>query len=216
MSKDDEKVLVVPADILFAQGKWQGLKKDNLDYYLDLIRNNYQFKRRGDVETDASWQQIIPYIVFSHKDPFASSGQEKYFIYKYLGGAGEKRLHDTYQIGVAGHINQFDGDPSNSSGQAKKDILETGMMREWNEEVDYRGNFLEKKLVGILNDESGDVEKVHLGLVYSFVGDSPEITVKETDKIKGEMVELKDIQEHIKNTKGAWIQIVYREYLLKL
>lgn len=200
MSKDDEKVLVVPADILFAKGKWQGIKKDNLDYYLDLIKNNYQFKRRGDIETDSSWQQIIPYIVFSYANTF--------FIYKYLNGAGEKRLHDTYQIGVAGHINQFDGH--------KDTILETGMMREWNEEVDYRGNFLEKKLVGILNDDSGDVEKVHLGLVYSFVGDSPDITVKETDKMQGEMVDAKDIPEHIKNTKGAWIQIVYKEYLLTL
>lgn len=201
MSKDDEKVLVVPADIIFKNGRWQGLKKDNLDYYLDLIKNNYQFKRRGDVETDSSWQQIIPYIVFSH--------DKNFFIYKYLGGAGEKRLHDTYQIGVAGHINQIDVNGGN--------VLEEGMMREWNEEVDYKGNLLEKKLIGILNDDqSSDVEKVHLGMVYSFVGDSPEITVKETDKIEGEMVELKDIREHIKNTKGSWIQIVYKEYLLHL
>jgi len=201
MSKDDEKVLVVPADILFANGRWQGLKKDNLEYYLDLIKKNYQFRRRGDVETDPSWQQIIPYIVFSHKD--------KFFIYKYLGGAGEQRLHDTYQIGVAGHINQVDVNGG--------DVLEEGMMREWNEEVDYRGNFLEKKLIGLLNDEqSGDVEKVHLGLVYSFVGDSAEISIKEKEKMEGEMVELKDIKDHIKNTKGGWIQIVYKEYLLTL
>ncbi len=200
MSKDDEKVLVVPADILFKNGRWQGLKKDNLDYYLDLIKNNYQFKRRGDVETDDSFQQIIPYIVFSCKD--------KFFIYKYLGGAGEQRLHDTYQIGVAGHINQIDLNGGN--------ILEEGMMREWNEEVDYKGNLLDKKLVGILNDDSGDVEKVHLGLVYSFIGDSPEISIKEKEKMQGEMVNLKDIQEYIKNTKGAWIHTVYKEYLLNI
>ena len=200
MNKDDEKVLVVPSDILFKQGRWQGLKKDNLDYYLDLIKNNYQFKRRGDVETDDSFQQIIPYIVFSCKD--------KFFIYKYLGGAGEKRLHDTYQIGVAGHINQIDVNGGN--------ILEEGMMRVWNEEVDYKGNLLEKKLVGILNDDSGDVEKVHLGMVYSFVGDSPEISIKEKEKMQGEMVNLKDIQEYIKNTKGAWIHTVYKEYLLEI
>ena len=193
-------MLVVPADIIFKQGKWQGLKKDNLDYYLDLIKNNYQFKRRGDVETDASFQQVIPYMVFSY--------QNKFFIYKYLEGAGEKRLHDTYQLGVAGHINQIDVNGG--------DVLEEGMMREWAEEVDYQGNLLEKKLVGILNDDSGDVEKVHLGLVYSFVGDSPEISIKEKDKMQGEMVELKDIPEHIKHTKGAWIQVVYKEYLLTL
>jgi predicted NUDIX family phosphoesterase len=192
---------VVPADIIFSKGRWQGLKRDNLDYYLELIKNSYQFKRRGDVETDPLWQQIIPYIVFSHQD--------KFFIYKYLTGAGEQRLHDTYQIGVAGHINQIDVNGG--------DVLEEGMMREWNEEVDYRGNFLERKLVGILNDdESGDVEKVHLGMVYSFVGDSPEISIKEKEKMQGEMVDKKNIADYIKNTKGGWIQIVYKEYLLNL
>ncbi|OGZ69183.1 MAG: hypothetical protein A3D44_02385 [Candidatus Staskawiczbacteria bacterium RIFCSPHIGHO2_02_FULL_42_22] len=200
MSKDDEKVLVVPADIIFKDGRWQGLKKDKPEHYLDVIRNNYQFRRRGDVETDPSWQQIIPYMLFSCKD--------KFFIYKYLGGAGEKRLVDSYQLGVGGHINQVD------SGNG--DILEAGAMREWNEEVEYRGNFLEKKLVGILNDDSRPVESVHLGLVYHFIGDSPEISIKEKDKMQGEMVNLKDIPGHIKNTEGAWIQVVYNEYLLTL
>ena len=65
MSKDAEKVLVEPADVIFAKGRWQGLRQENQDYYLNIIKNNYQFKRRGDVETDPSWQQIIPYIVFN-------------------------------------------------------------------------------------------------------------------------------------------------------
>lgn len=198
-NKDDEKVLVVPADVIFEKGRWQGLKKDNLDYYLDLIKNNYQFKRRGDVETDPSWQQIIPYIIFNHQD--------KFFIYKYLPKAGEQRLVDTYQIGVGGHINEIDGD--------KETILEKGMMREWNEEVNYSGNILEKKLIGLLNDDSRPVEAVHLGLVYNFVGDSPEISIKETEKMAGELVDIKDIGGKIKDNDGIWIKIVYRDYLSK-
>ncbi|MBI1866186.1 MAG: hypothetical protein HYS02_00260, partial [Candidatus Staskawiczbacteria bacterium] len=193
--------LVVPADIIFEKGRWQGLKTDNLDYYLDIINNNYQFKRRGNVEEDPSFQQIIPYIVFNFKD--------KYFIYKYLESAGEKRLVDSYQVGVGGHINPVDV----NGGQ---NILEAGMMREWSEEVDFKGNFLEKKLIGILNDDSRPVESVHLGLVYNFVGNSPEISIKETDKMKGELVGLKDIEGHIKGTPGAWVQVVYKEYLSKL
>mgnify|MGYP001558496352 CR=1 FL=1 len=200
MSKNDEKVLVVPSNIIFKQGRWQGLKKDNLDYYLDLIKNNYQFKRRGDVETDPSWQQIIPYIVFSHND--------KFFIYKYLGGAGEKRLIDNYIIGIGGHINQIDENGS--------DILEIGAMREWQEEVNYKGNLLEKKLVGIVNDDSRPVESVHLGLVYHFVGNSPEISIKEKDKMQGELVNLKDINGYISGNQGVWIKLVYKDYLSKL
>ena len=186
------------ADIIFEKGRWQGLKKDNLEYYLDLIKSNYQFKRRGDVETDPSWQQIIPYIVFN----FGS----KYFIYKYLPRAGEQRLVDTYQIGVGGHINEIDI-------KDNTDIVDIGMMREWDEEVNYKGKIVEKKLIGLLNDDSRPVEAVHLGLVYHFVGDSPEISIKETEKMKGELVDLKEIVEYIKNNDGIWVKLVYRDYL---
>lgn len=201
MDKNDEKILVVSAKIIFEKGKWQGLKRGNLDYYLDLIRSNYQFKRRGDAEDDPTYQQIIPYIIFNCGN--------KFFIYKYLPKAGESRLVDTYQIGVGGHINESD---INGAG----DVLEGGMMREWNEEVNYKGGFLEKKFIGLLNDDSRPVEQVHLGLVYNFVGNNPKISIKETDKMTGELVELKDIAEKIKNNNGVWIKIVYNEYLKNL
>ncbi len=198
--KNDEQILVVKSDIIFEKGKWQGLKIDNLDYHVDLIKKNCEFKRRGDVENDSSYQQIIPYVVFNFED--------KFFVYKYLPKAGEQRLIDTYQLGVGGHINPIDGD--------KEDVLDAGMMREWNEEVDFKGNILEKKLIGILNDESRPVEAVHLGLVYSFVGDSPEISIKEIDKMAGELVDKKDIEKYIEGNPGVWVQLVYKEYLSKL
>lgn len=201
MDKSNEKILVVPAEVIFAEGKWQGIKRDNLDYYLDLIKSNYQFKRRGDVEEDPSFQQIIPYIIFNFEN--------KFFIYKYLPKAGESRLVDTYQIGVGGHINDSDLNGA-------RDILKEGMMREWNEEVNYNGEFLEKKFIGLLNDDSQPVEQVHLGLVYNFVGDSSEISIRETDKMAGELVGLKNIAEKIKNNNGIWIKIVYNEYLKTL
>lgn len=198
---DKEKVLVVPRSVIFGKGDWQGLKTDNLDYYVNLIKNNCQFKNRDEVETDPSFQQIIPYIVFNFEN--------KYFIYKYLKNAGEKRLIDSYQIGIGGHINPIDGENS-------EDILEAGMMREWSEEVDFKGNFLEKKLVGVLNDDSSPVDAVHIGLVYNFVGDSPEISLREKDKMEGQLIDLKDIGEYIADNKGVWVKIVYRDYLLPI
>ena len=196
-NKDDELVLVVKSDIIFAKEKWQGLKTDNLDYYVDLINKNFEFKRRGDIETDASYQQIIPYMVFSFEN--------KFFAYKYLANAGEQRLvNNNYQLGVGGHINKEDI-------KEGKNVLEEGMNREWEEEVDFKGNFLQKKLVGIINDESGPVEQVHLGLVYHFIGDSPEIQIKETDKMEGELFDLKDIDKNISHS--PWMEIVYEEYL---
>lgn len=197
--KEDEKVLVVPRNIIFKEGSWHGVKIENLDYYLDLIRSNYQFKKRGEVEKNPSFQQIIPYILFSFKD--------KFFLYKYIKGAGEKRLINNYQLGVGGHINLIDA-------KEKEGILERAAMREWNEEINYKGDILSKKLIGILNDDTRPVEKVHIGLIYHFIGDSPEISIKETNNMKGELVDLKELGRRVENT-GGWAPIVYKEYLLK-
>jgi len=199
MNKDDEQILVVKSDIIFEKGVWQGLKIDNLDYYIDLIKKNCEFKRRGDVENDPSWQQIIPYILFNYQD--------KYFLYNYLQKAGEQRLKNDYIIGVGGHINKDDV-------KEGEDILEAGRDREWDEEVEYRGK-LEKKLIGILNDDRRPVEAVHLGLVYLFTGETPDISVKETDKMKGELFSLKELGKKIPGTEG-WAPIIYDEYLKKL
>jgi len=199
MAKEDELVLVVPSDKLFEKGIWQGLKTENLDYYLDLIKNNCEFKRRGDVETDNSVQQIIPYILFS----FAG----KFFAFKYLAKAGEQRLvNNNYQVGVGGHINKED--INNST-----DVVEAGMMREWEEEVDFKGNLISKKLVGIINDDASPVEQVHLGLVYHFIGDNSDIQIKETDKMEGNLFE---IQELSQVNKSVWMKIVYDNYLSNL
>jgi len=199
MNKDDEQILVIKSEILFRDGKWQGLKTDNLNYYVDLIKKNCEFKRRGDMENDPSWQQIIPYIVFNYND--------KYFLYHYLKHAGEQRLLNDYIIGVGGHINKDDV-------RMGEDILDAGRDREWDEEVEYKGK-IEKKLIGILNDDRRPVESVHLGLVYLFKGDSQDIKVKETDKMEGEMFDLKELGKKIPGTEG-WAPIIYDEYLSKL
>ena len=197
--KKNEKVLVVAREIIFKNEHWQGLKTENLNYYLNLIKNNFQFRERSEIENDSSWQQIIPYIVFNFQD--------KYFLYHYLEKAGEKRLRNDYLLGVGGHINSIDLKPG-------EDILEAGSMREWNEEILYKGNLLEKKLIGILNDEKREVEAVHLGLVYLFVGDSPEISVKEKDILEGKLIDLKELGKNLENS-GGWAPIVYQEYLSK-
>jgi len=197
-SKDDEQILVVKSSVLFEKGAWQGLKTDNLDYYVDLIKKNCEFKRRGDMETDNSYQQIIPYMLFGCDN--------KFFAYTYLPNAGEQRLvNKNYQLGVGGHINKEDI-------KEGKDILEEGMMREWDEEVNFKGNLLDKKLVGIINDDTNAVEQVHVGLVFHFAGDSSDIQVKETDKMKGEMFSIEQISSL---PHSPWMKIAYENYLAK-
>lgn len=192
----EDKTLAVARHIIFQGDYWQGLKTENLDYYLNLIKNNHEFLVRANIEKDDSWQQIIPYILFKYR--------HNYFIYQYLKKATEKRLKNDYLLGIGGHIDSKDVEA--------QDVLEAGAMREWQEEVDYQGELKQKKLIGIINDDSRPVEKVHLGLVYVFEGDSPNIRVREKEILKGRLVPFSKLGFYMQKTQG-WAPIIYKEYL---
>lgn len=186
-----EQVLVVRRDEIFPDGAWHGFVTENLDRYRSVIRERHLFKPRPDVEDDPNFQQIIPYVVFRHRD--------RYFLTHRLRASSEKRLRKQYSLGVGGHINPGDlqsGDP----------ILD-GLKREWEEEVVYQGSF-EANLIGLLNDESAPVSKVHLGVVFLVDGDTPNIAIRETKKLGGELLTLDEMRSLYLQME-SWSQIVY-------
>ncbi|SRR5712691_2812489 len=186
-----EQVLVVRRDEIFPDGAWHGFVTENLDRHQAVIRERHFFKARADVENDPSFQQIIPYVVFRHAD--------RYLLTHRLRASSEKRLRKQYSLGVGGHINPGDlegGDP----------ILD-GLKREWAEEVIYDGRF-ETELLGLLNEESSPVSKVHLGVVFLVEGDSPDIRIRETDKLAGDLLTLDEMRIHFLEME-SWSQLVY-------
>jgi len=186
-----EEVLCVKRDEIFPDGAWHGFVTDDLDRYRAIIRERYVFKPRAEVEDDPGFQQIIPYVVFRHGD--------RYFLTHRLRASSEKRLRKQYSLGIGGHINPGDlrsGDP----------ILD-GLKREWEEEVIYDGRF-EAQLLGLLNDESAPVSKVHLGIVFLVDGDTPNIAIRETKKLGGELLTL-DEMRRLYLQMESWSQIVY-------
>mgnify|MGYP003982283087 FL=1 len=50
-------------------------------------------------------------------------------------------------------------------------------MREFHEEVEYKGQF-ESKVIGFINDDSNPVGKVHFGILILIIGKSYNIKVK--------------------------------------
>ena len=186
-----EQVLVVRREDIFPDGVWHGFVTENLDRHQSVIRERHVFKPRAEVEEDPNFQQIIPYVVFRHGD--------RYLLTHRLRASSEKRLRKQYSLGLGGHINPTDlegGDP----------ILD-GLRREWAEEVDYNGRF-EARLLGFLNEESSPVSKVHLGVVFLVEGDSPNIQIRETDKLAGELLTLDEMRIHFLEME-SWSQIVY-------
>jgi predicted NUDIX family phosphoesterase len=186
-----EEVLVVRREDIFPDGAWHGFVTENLDRHQRVIREKHDFRPRSEVENDPTYQQIIPYVVFRHRDRF--------FLTHRLRASSERRLRKQYSLGVGGHINRGDlgaGDP----------ILD-GLKREWEEEVVYDGKF-EARLLGLLNEDSSPVSKVHLGVVFVVDGDSPNIRIRETDKLAGELLTLEEMRMFYLAME-SWSQIVY-------
>ena len=191
MSPTSEQVLCVKREDIFPDGAWHGFVTDHLERHQAVIRERHFFMARAEVEDDPSYQQIIPYVVFRHGD--------RYFLTHRLRASSEKRLRKQYSLGVGGHINPGDlegGDP-----------IQDGLKREWEEEVVYEGSF-EAHLIGLLNDESSPVSKVHLGVVFLVDGDRPEIAIRETEKLAGELLTLNEMRIYYLGME-SWSQMVY-------
>jgi predicted NUDIX family phosphoesterase len=201
----DEHILVVRRTHLFtAPDAWHGLKELNFDHYMHIIDHRKEFHPRSIMETNPTYKQIIPYLIFTHDD--------KYFLMQRKSDASETRLRNKLTLGIGGHIREEDlkRDLSAVLRQAQdergaKDSLVVWAMREFHEEVNYAGNLTVKPL-GIINDDSNDVGKVHIGFALLLCGDSSEISVKSELK-SGELVSLDDciIQ---KESMESWSQFV--------
>ena len=194
-SLHDETILVVKRTALFhKESAWSGLKKVNFDKYLTLIQEKKEFMPRSIMETDPQYKQIIPYLVFSYNNT--------YFLMQRTAQASEKRLQNKFSLGIGGHIRKKD---------MKTDSLFDWARREFHEEVHYQGTFTIEP-IGILNDDSNDVGKVHIGFVFLLHGDSDAISVKSELK-SGQLLSLEAMRQHF-TAMESWSQLVF-EFLIQ-
>lgn len=187
---NDERILVVKRKELLPNGGWHGVQEVDFDQYLGTVEAKKQFLWRSEMENDLSYKQIIPYLVFNFQD--------RYFLMQRQSTASEKRLRNKYSLGIGGHIRQEDMTSSSIFDWAR---------REFHEEVAYKGN-LTIEPIGILNDDSNDVGKVHIGFVLLLKGDSDDIQVKSELK-SGKLATLTECQEHQSNLE-SWSQEVLK------
>jgi predicted NUDIX family phosphoesterase len=159
-----ELVYVVPRMAIIGSGGWYGLRTTNLSASVEAIGQAGRFEPRDAMERDASFKQVIPYLVLRDGP--------RYFLMRRTRAGGDERLHDRWSIGVGGHLNPGDGG------------LDGGLRREWSEEVeaDFVPSF---RLLGLLNDDSTEVGRVHLGAVYEADAAGRPVAIRETDKLTG-------------------------------
>jgi predicted NUDIX family phosphoesterase len=165
----------------------------------------HTFMPRERAEKDPSFKQLIPYIMIWNEDGVAA--------YWRGSGQGESRLHGKRSIGFGGHINSVDADMA-IGGSA----YERGLARELEEEVVFtpKPDFITPYIVGLLNDDSTEVGKVHLGIVhYLDMTGLCKITAKEADIAGLEFLRLEDLVAN-RDQFETWSQYCIDELVLQL
>jgi len=167
MNPPEENVLVIKRALFDQLGSFQGLNFEPRKY-LDAIlsRGNNFFLRRAVAENDPTHKQIIPYVLLAHGD--------RVLFYVRGKKAGEQRLVAKGSIGIGGHMNDTD----ESLFAWDENAYRAGVEREVNEEITIESPF-EDRIVALLNDDTTEVGKVHLGVVHVFRLAEPKVQKRE-------------------------------------
>lgn len=191
-----EFVLVVPRRDLFGERAPQGFlpfgEGCELEGFERVVREQGFFVERERAERDPELKQIIPYTIVTRAAAAPrvdaaradAQGEElEVLLLKRLARGGERRLHDKLSIGVGGHVDPSDVEPTDGRG-GREAVLERGTRRELDEEL-----ALERELtwrrVGLLNDDSNPVGAVHLGLVQ-VARARGSVAIREADVLSGD------------------------------
>lgn len=176
MSKWDEQILVVNRKELFnnEENHFHGFIKKDDDKTKKIIDTfeSYEVKRRGDMEEDPDYKQLIGYVLLKDVNT------NEVLVYKRLVGGGEARLHGKASVGIGGHMNEVEG-------KTIFEMLKINAARELNEEVGVSEEEALNNLhfIGLINDDKTEVGQVHIGVVYECKVDKNLVEVKEDDTL---------------------------------
>jgi predicted NUDIX family phosphoesterase len=167
MNPADENVLVIKRGLFDELGAFQGLNFEPEKYLKAILsRGSNFFVGRSEAENNPTYKQIIPYALIVFRNT----------VLHYVRGkkAGEQRLIAKGSIGVGGHMNEGDESLFAMDEQAYR----AGVEREVNEEIIIDTPF-EDQIVALLNDDSTEVGRVHLGIVHVFKLTEPKVEKRE-------------------------------------
>jgi predicted NUDIX family phosphoesterase len=167
MNPPQENVLVIRRELFDELGSFHGLNFQPEKYLKAILsRGNNFFIPRPEAETNSAYKQIIPYALIAFEKT----------VLHYVRGkkAGEQRLVAKGSIGIGGHMNETDESLFAMDEQAYR----AGVEREVNEEIKIETPF-EDRIVALLNDDSTEVGRVHLGILHIFKLKEPKVQKRE-------------------------------------
>lgn len=189
-----EQILVVTRQLFDTLGTFQGINTDVEKYYSTLLdpANNH-FMDRGAAEDDPTHKQLIPYALFHHNGKFLNYARGK--------SGGEARLHAKRSLGIGGHINPVDTRDDNLGQQTYM----AGVEREIEEELKITGSHTQR-IIALLNDDSNDVGKVHLGVVHLFELQTDQVSSNEDSIADLKFSSIQELQGEMYDSLETWSQ----------
>jgi predicted NUDIX family phosphoesterase len=180
----EEQVLVVERRVFDDLGAFEGVCLDADRYVAGLLAPGVpRFMLRSKAEVDPGFKQIIPYVILTHGDRIVSYVRGKQ--------SGETRLVGRRSIGIGGHINPADDMPLFHTDF--REVYRAAVEREVAEEVRVESRHTDR-IVALLNDDSTEVGRVHLGVVHYWQLDSPEVRKNEQAISQLAMMTLAELQ----------------------
>lgn len=188
----EEQVLVIERKAFEKAGAFNGLVFNIDDYLKEIFATGVpRFMLRSQAETNPDFKQIIPYVLISCDGKFLSYVRGK--------RAGETRLVSKRSIGIGGHINPTDDMPLFGDF---KDTYLAAVEREITEEITIDAKFTET-IAAMLNDDTNEVGKVHLGIVHHWILDRPNVSRKEQMITQLEFLSVDQLNA-VKDTMETW------------
>ena len=167
MNAPEENILVIRRSLFDELGRFQGLSFEPQRYLKAIISDgNTLFLRRAEAENDPTYKQIIPYVILAYE------GRVVYYVRGKR--AGEQRLVAKGSIGIGGHLNDADIGLFRLNEEHYNRVVE----REVHEEIHLLSKF-RNQIVALLNDDSTEVGRVHLGIVHIFKLKEPRVQKRE-------------------------------------
>ncbi len=195
-----EKVLSVNAAYLRAYSQDNAVKVSPVDAaFFAIAQERGEFLARADIEDDPGFKQIIPYALIACGNHV--------FLTTRRAAQSEARLRNMYSLGIGGHINASDAGADIS-------VIESGLLREVNEEVLLDAqNIRSIESVAILSDNSTDVGRCHIGVVYRITLHAMRCGINEPDKLSGSWVDAAGLRAAYPQME-TWSQIIVDRHLL--
>jgi predicted NUDIX family phosphoesterase len=197
----EELVLVVPAAALIAAGIPQGFTTDVSASWSKIVSTaQFSYLPRSVAEVDPTHKQIIPYCLIRRRQ---GDSVPQFYAYYRSKKQGEQRLHGKRSLGIGGHVNPCDAHADVSDYLA-------GLKRELAEELVLPAYQL-RALYGIVNDDSNDVGKVHVGVVHICDVDTDAVAaVDDTEMLDGCLMSLAELVADVESFE-IWSQLILRE-----